>query len=111
MNKLRFYSGWVEMPLQSISVNGDKNLLWICYRIWKPILPQETEKKRTDGWQYDTRCHGRNHQRRQKKKPRPSINSGNAYALFQLNSRLICIAGYRPRLKLDSIKQSIQTKS
>lgn len=121
MNKLRFYSGWVEDAIYNrFLVNGDKKfVLDLLPDMETNFAAWETEKKRTDGlfWQYDVRdaMEETISGGRKEKNPRPSINSymyGNAYALFQLNS---LIDLYRPGtarygLKLDSIKQSLQAK-
>ncbi len=121
MNKLRFYSGWVEDAVYNrFLVNGDKKfVLDLLPDMETNFMAWESEKKRTDGlfWQYDVRdaMEETISGGRKEKNPRPSINSymyGNAYALFQLNS---LIDLYRPGtarygLKLDSIKQSLQAK-
>ncbi|MBL0268702.1 MAG: glycoside hydrolase [Chitinophagaceae bacterium] len=121
MNKLRFYSGWVEDAIYNrFLVNGDKKfVLDLLPDMETNFAAWESEKKRADGlfWQYDVRdaMEETISGGRKEKNPRPSINSymyGNAYALFQLNS---LIDLYRPGtarygLKLDSIKQSLQTK-
>jgi len=121
MNKLRFYSGWVEDAIYNrFLVNGDKKfVLDLLPDMETNFAAWESEKKRADGlfWQYDVRdaMEETISGGRKEKNPRPSMNSymyGNAYALFQLNS---LIDLYRPGtarygLKLDSIKQSLQTK-
>ena len=121
MNKLRFYSGWVEDAVYNrFLVNSDKKfVLDLLPDMETNFAAWESEKKRTDGlfWQYDVRdaMEETISGGRKEKNPRPSINSymyGNAYALFQLNS---LIDLYRPGtarygLKLDSIKHSLQTK-
>ncbi|HRG83483.1 MAG TPA: glycoside hydrolase, partial [Chitinophagaceae bacterium] len=122
MNKLRFYSGWVEDAVfNRYLVNGDKKFVLdllpdmkVNYAAW------ESEKKRADGlfWQYDVRdaMEETISGGRKEKNPRPSINSymyGNAMALSQL-SQLNQYADNPETLlywlKADSIRKAVESK-
>jgi hypothetical protein len=122
MNKLRFYSGWVEDAVYNrYLVNGDKKFVLDLLPDMKAnYAAWETEKKRSDGlfWQYDVRdaMEETISGGRKEKNPRPSINSymyGNAMALSwlsQLNQPADNPESLLYWLKADSIRKAVQSK-
>ena len=120
MNKLRFYSGWIEDAVfNRYLVNADKKFVL-------DLLPDmdsnygewEKEKKRDDGlfWQYDVRdaMEETISGGRKEKNPRPSINSymyGSAMSLTVLAYEVGNTAMAAKYLaKADSVKSATQNK-
>jgi hypothetical protein len=120
MNKLRFYSGWVEDAVfNRYKVNGDRKFIFDLlpdmaanYDAW------ETERKREDGlfWQYDVRdaMEETISGGRKEKNPRPSINGymyGNAMVLsilaYEDDKRDMAMKYF---YKADSLKKLLKAK-
>ena len=119
MNRLRFYSGWVEDAVYNrYLVNIDRNfVLYLLADLENNYEGWENEKKATSGlfWQYDVRdaMEETISGGRREKNPRPSINGymfGNAIALQKIN--LMTGNGRKAfvyQAKADSIRTLLQS--